>query len=55
MTVVGSPNHPVREMHKALAGKVFSWDDPPITNEKGDRNNPGQDYGCRCYARPIVE
>lgn len=52
--VAGSPNHPVRPMHKALEGKVFRWDDPPVTDEKGNRNNPGQDYNCRCFARPIV-
>lgn len=52
--VVGSPNHPVRPMHKALDGKVFSWQNPPIVSEKGERKNPGQDYGCRCVAIPIV-
>lgn len=53
--VTGSPNHPVRPMHKALNGKIFSWDSPPVVNEKGERKNPGQDYGCRCTARPIVK
>lgn len=52
--VVGSGLHPVRPMHKALEGKVFSWNNPPITDENGNRNNPGQDYNCRCFARPIV-
>ena len=54
-TVAGSANHPVRPMHKALEGKIFSWNNPPVTDEKGNRNNPGQDYNCRCFARPIVE
>lgn len=54
-TVAGSANHPVRPMHKALEGKIFSWDNPPITDEKGHRNNPGQDYNCRCFAKPVVE
>lgn len=54
-TVAGSALHPVRPMHKALEGKVFFFDDPPVTNEKGDRNNPQEDYNCRCFARPIVE
>jgi SPP1 gp7 family putative phage head morphogenesis protein len=40
----------VRPMHKRLDGKVFDWDNPPITNEKGERNNPGQDINCRCTA-----
>lgn len=53
--VVGSPNHPVRPMHKALNGKVFSWNHPPVTDSKGRRNNPGEDYNCRCVARPIVK
>ncbi len=56
-TVRGSPNHPVRESHKILDGKIFRWDDPPITtapNEPARRNNPGEDYNCRCAAIPIV-
>jgi SPP1 gp7 family putative phage head morphogenesis protein len=52
--VVGSPKHPVRPMHKALDGKIFSFDDPPVTNEKGERNNPGEDFNCRCFSLPIV-
>lgn len=50
----GSPNHPVRPMHKKLNGKTFRFDNPPVVNLKGDRKNPGEDYGCRCFARPIV-
>jgi SPP1 gp7 family putative phage head morphogenesis protein len=53
-TVVGSKNHPVRPMHKALDGKIFRFDSPPITSQDGQRNNPGEDFGCRCTARPIV-
>lgn len=52
--VAGSAAHPVRPMHKALDGKIFSWDSPPVTSPTGDRNNPGQDYNCRCVAVPIV-
>lgn len=55
--VAGSKLHPVRPAHKALEGKIFSWDNPPITsapNEPVRRNNPKQDYNCRCYAIPIV-
>jgi SPP1 gp7 family putative phage head morphogenesis protein len=52
--VAGSPKHPVRPMHKALEGKIFRWDSPPITSPDGRRNNPGQDFNCRCAARPIV-
>lgn len=55
--VVGSPAHPVRPSHKALDGKIFRWDDPPITTADGEpvrRNNPGQDYNCRCMAVPVL-
>lgn len=55
--VAGSPAHPVRPSHKALDGKVFRWDDPPITTAPGEpvrRNNPGQDYNCRCGAIPLI-
>lgn len=62
MCVAGSAKHPVRPRHKALAdaskaGKIFKWNDPPVTSEPGEpqrRNNPGQDYNCRCSAKPIV-
>jgi len=53
-TVLGTPAHPVRPMHKALNGKIFTWDNPPVTSEDGQRNNPGQDYNCRCVAVPMV-
>jgi SPP1 gp7 family putative phage head morphogenesis protein len=46
----------VRDGHAALEGQVFNYDDPPVTDERtGDRNNPGEDYQCRCVAVPIVE
>lgn len=45
----------VRHDHEELNGKVFFWDSPPITNKTtGARNNPGEDFGCRCVARPIL-
>jgi SPP1 gp7 family putative phage head morphogenesis protein len=45
----------VRDDHRALEGKVFSWDEPPVTDRAtGARNHPGQDYNCRCTARPIL-
>ena len=52
--VAGSLNHPVRRMHKDLDGTIHSWDDPPIVDEKGNRKHPGEDWGCRCAARPVV-
>jgi len=42
-------------MHYDLNGKTFSYDDPPVTNEAGDTNNPGEDYQCRCSALPVIE
>lgn len=57
LCVAGSKNHPVRPAHKILEGKIFSWNDPPITSEPGEpvrRNNPGQDFNCRCTAKPVV-
>lgn len=56
--VAGSKLHPVRPSHKILNGKTFRFDDPPVTtasDEAPRRNNPGQDYNCRCSAVPIVQ
>lgn len=56
--VAGSKLHPVRHSHKILEGKTFRWDDPPVTtapNQAARRNNPGQDFGCRCFARPLIK
>jgi hypothetical protein len=54
-TVVGSPAHPVRHDHAILNNTPQKWSQPPVTNQKTKaRNNPGQDYGCRCRAVPIV-
>ena len=54
-TVAGSANHPVRPDHKELNNKMFKWDSPPITDKKsGRRNHPGEDYNCRCVARPVI-
>ena len=53
-TVAGSEAHPVRDTHKVLDNKVFSWDNPPITDNKGNHNHPGEDFNCRCMAIPLV-
>lgn len=58
-----SPNAPylkgeVRYKHGLLENKIFEWSNPPITTPPGQkerRNNPGEDFNCRCYAIPIVE
>lgn len=55
--VAGTKNHPVPPWHKALEGKIFRWDGPPITSKLGEpvhRSNSGEDFNCRCFARPIV-
>lgn len=55
--VAGTVNHPVRPAHRKLQGTIHSWDNPPVTTEPGQperKNNPGQDYNCRCFAMPIV-
>lgn len=42
--------------HRALNGKVFFYDEPPIVNpHTGKRANPGQDYNCRCVDVPVLE
>ena len=48
----------VRYSHAILEGKVFSWSDPPVTtapNQPQRRNNPGADFGCRCFCVPVLE
>ena len=42
----------VRESHRALNGKKFSWDNPPL-NSDGRACHPGEDYQCRCIGRPV--
>ena len=53
----------VRECHRALDGKIISWDDPPemwymtkhgIVNT-GRKCHPGEDYQCRCCAIPVFD
>lgn len=44
----------VRDRHRELHGKKFRWDDPPVVDERtGRRCHPGQDFQCRCIARPV--
>lgn len=38
----------VRPSHKSNNGKIFSYDNPPPTG------NPGDEYGCRCWAEPYT-
>ncbi len=46
----------VRPAHRALNGKTFAYDDPPVVDpKKGRREHPGEDYQCRCTAEPVIE
>lgn len=50
-----SKDERVRKDHRELNGRTFLWGDPPVTNKRtGAKNNPGEDFGCRCVARPII-
>ena len=45
----------VRPDHAVLNEETFSFDTPPITDRAtGARNNPGEDYNCRCVPIPII-
>lgn len=45
----------VRHDHRLLDGKRFSYANPPVTNRAtGARNNPGEDYRCRCVPKPVL-
>ena len=44
----------VRGEHKHLQGKIFRWDEAVI-DEHGNTGNPGDAFGCRCIAIPIVD
>jgi len=45
-----------RADHRALEGKIFTWDNPPVTDTRtGARNNPGEDFNCRCIAIPLLD
>jgi SPP1 gp7 family putative phage head morphogenesis protein len=44
----------VRNSHRVLNKKTFSFDDPP-KNTKGENILPGQEYGCRCVMIPVIK
>lgn len=51
---VTSNDERVREVHRELDGKVFSWGEAVI-DRNGTRGNPGEAFGCRCKAEPIFD
>lgn len=45
-----------RKLHLRLDGQVFSYDDPPVIDERtGERGFPGQLINCRCTLAPVLE
>lgn len=50
-------DHSVRPGHKAMAGKICEWANPPAVQE-GDRvirHHPGRIWNCRCWPEPIID
>jgi len=46
----------VRKDHRDLNNKAFRWDAPPIVDRAtGRRGHPGEDFGCRCVAIPLLK
>lgn len=42
-----------RPLHEALNGTTWSYDDPPVIDERtGQKGLPGETYNCRCTAIP---
>lgn len=45
-----------RDAHRELHKTKHSWDNPPIVDKKtGRRCHPGEDYQCRCRAKPVID
>jgi SPP1 gp7 family putative phage head morphogenesis protein len=52
----GAMDERERPDHKALQGKVFFWDSPPVVDRRtGRRGHPGEDFGCRCVAVAVID
>lgn len=51
-----SQDERVRKDHRDLNNRIFKWNDPPIVDKAtGRRAHPGEDYGCRCVALPVIK
>lgn len=48
-----SADERVRDSHRRLSGKTFSYSEPPEVN--GRKVLPGEDYRCRCVALPVFD
>lgn len=45
-----------RPLHVSYNGKIFSFDDPPVIDERtGERGIPGQAINCRCRMAPVID
>lgn len=45
----------VRHLHEDLNGKIFFFGSPPVSGPKGEREEPGEPFGCRCSAVPLLD
>ncbi len=46
----------VRKDHQDLNKRIFQFGDPPVVDvATGRRGEPGEDYRCRCIARPVTK
>lgn len=43
-----------RELHEKLDGTTWSFNNPPVIDEKGTRGLPGETYNCRCHIIPYI-
>jgi len=46
----------VRPEHQSLHDRIFQFGDPPVVDAAtGRKGEPGEDFNCRCIARPITK
>lgn len=44
-----------RKLHQSYDGKIFSFSNPPIVDEKsGRRGKPGDEIECKCFMIPVI-
>lgn len=58
-SVRSKANSKGKDDHAGLGNAVFDWKFPPVTvlagKRAGERNHPGQDINCKCWAEPVIE